>query len=101
MLSRNSCGGKEVEVKSSQHQPLKVDLADHADVDGGEYQLITWSKDRTLRFWPVDEDTMQVRQPFYSPSCFFFILTYDFFPARQPLPEEAGTRHSTRQRPRP
>ncbi|KAF9467004.1 hypothetical protein BDZ94DRAFT_1250295 [Collybia nuda] len=24
-----------------------------------EFQLITWSKDRTLRFWPVDADTMQ------------------------------------------
>jgi hypothetical protein len=29
-------------------------------IDGGEYQLITWSKDRTLRFWPVDSDIMQV-----------------------------------------
>ncbi|KAL0958954.1 hypothetical protein HGRIS_014266 [Hohenbuehelia grisea] len=28
-------------------------------LDGSEYQLITWSKDRTLRFWPVDSDTMQ------------------------------------------
>ncbi|KAG6332149.1 hypothetical protein ID866_6938 [Astraeus odoratus] len=26
---------------------------------GDEYQLITWSKDRTLRFWPVDPDTME------------------------------------------
>ncbi|EGN97137.1 hypothetical protein SERLA73DRAFT_57400 [Serpula lacrymans var. lacrymans S7.3] len=25
----------------------------------GEYQLITWSKDRTLRFWPVDSETME------------------------------------------
>ncbi|KAF9244268.1 hypothetical protein BU15DRAFT_86169 [Melanogaster broomeanus] len=24
----------------------------------GEYQLITWSKDRTLRFWPVGSETM-------------------------------------------
>jgi WD repeat-containing protein 59 len=29
--------------------------------EGGEYQLITWSKDRTLRFWPVDAETMEVR----------------------------------------
>ncbi|KAH7922738.1 hypothetical protein BV22DRAFT_1094123 [Leucogyrophana mollusca] len=27
--------------------------------EGGEYQLITWSKDRTLRFWPVDSETME------------------------------------------
>ncbi|KDQ52927.1 hypothetical protein JAAARDRAFT_61692 [Jaapia argillacea MUCL 33604] len=26
---------------------------------GGEFQLITWSKDRTLRFWPVGPDVMQ------------------------------------------
>lgn len=25
-----------------------------------EFQLITWSKDRTLRFWPVSADVMQV-----------------------------------------
>ncbi|KAF7977533.1 hypothetical protein HWV62_3304 [Athelia sp. TMB] len=40
--------------------------------DGGEYQLITWSKDRTLRFWPVDEETMQKvkhapRKPEFAP----------------------------------
>jgi WD40 repeat protein len=28
--------------------------------DGSEYQLITWSKDKTLRFWPVDSEIMQV-----------------------------------------
>ncbi|KAF8637465.1 hypothetical protein AX16_010793 [Volvariella volvacea WC 439] len=28
-------------------------------LDGSEYQLITWSKDRTLRFWPIDSDLMQ------------------------------------------
>ncbi|KAF7294510.1 WD-REPEATS-REGION domain-containing protein [Mycena kentingensis (nom. inval.)] len=27
--------------------------------DGHTFQLITWSKDRTLRFWPVTEDMMQ------------------------------------------
>lgn len=27
----------------------------------GEYQMITLSKDRTLRFWPIDQDMMQVR----------------------------------------
>jgi hypothetical protein len=29
--------------------------------EAGEYQMITLSKDRTLRFWPIDQDTMQVR----------------------------------------
>jgi hypothetical protein len=28
--------------------------------DGTAFQLITWSKDRTLRFWPVDAETMAV-----------------------------------------
>ncbi|EKM55335.1 uncharacterized protein PHACADRAFT_255888 [Phanerochaete carnosa HHB-10118-sp] len=27
--------------------------------DDSEFQLITWSKDRTLRFWPLDSDAMQ------------------------------------------
>ncbi|KAH9947305.1 hypothetical protein B0H21DRAFT_739747 [Amylocystis lapponica] len=27
--------------------------------DSPEFQLITWSKDRTLRFWPVDTEVMQ------------------------------------------
>ncbi|GJE87140.1 WD40 repeat-like protein [Phanerochaete sordida] len=29
--------------------------------DDSEFQLITWSKDRTLRFWPLDPDVMQAR----------------------------------------
>jgi hypothetical protein len=36
--------------------------------DGNEYQLITWSKDKTLRFWPVDSEIMQVK---------FQIIFYD------------------------
>ena len=28
--------------------------------DGNAYQLITWSKDKTLRFWPIDSEMMQV-----------------------------------------
>ena len=27
------------------------------------FQLITWSKDRTLRFWPIDFEVMQVCSP--------------------------------------
>ena len=26
----------------------------------GDFQLITWSKDRTLRFWPIDAEVMNV-----------------------------------------
>ena len=26
----------------------------------GDFQLITWSKDRTLRFWPIDAEVMHV-----------------------------------------
>ena len=29
--------------------------------DWGDFQLITWSKDKTLRFWPIDQDVLQVR----------------------------------------
>jgi len=25
-----------------------------------DFQLITWSKDRTLRFWPIDATVMEV-----------------------------------------
>lgn len=39
---------------------LELRLTDSA-VDDSEFQLITWSKDRTLRFWPLDPDVMQVR----------------------------------------
>ncbi|KAJ3559944.1 hypothetical protein NM688_g25 [Phlebia brevispora] len=39
----------------------------HADVvkdaywpaENSEFQLITWSKDRTLRFWPIDDEVME------------------------------------------
>ncbi|KAI0952525.1 hypothetical protein AcV7_008300 [Taiwanofungus camphoratus] len=27
--------------------------------EGSEFQLITWSKDKTLRFWPIDMEVMQ------------------------------------------
>jgi hypothetical protein len=29
-------------------------------LDWGDFQLITWSKDKTLRFWPIDEDVLEV-----------------------------------------
>ncbi|KAJ3564713.1 hypothetical protein NP233_g8108 [Leucocoprinus birnbaumii] len=56
--------GSEAEVK-----PVEI-FEGHTDVvkefvwrKGGpvpdEFQLITWSKDRTLRFWPVESETLQ------------------------------------------
>lgn len=27
--------------------------------DWGDFQLITWSKDKTLRFWPIDQDVLE------------------------------------------
>ncbi|KAJ7130097.1 hypothetical protein C8R43DRAFT_896484 [Mycena crocata] len=54
--------------KSAGDEPVEV-FEGHTDVvkefvwrrggDGTAFQLITWSKDRTLRFWPVEEETMQ------------------------------------------
>lgn len=35
--------------------------------DGNEFQLITWSKDSTLRFWPIGSDVMLVSSPSSSP----------------------------------
>ncbi|KAJ8495802.1 hypothetical protein ONZ45_g12696 [Pleurotus djamor] len=60
------------------HAPVEV-FEGHTDVvkefvwrkggqDGTDYQLITWSKDRTLRFWPIDLDTMQKVGHVYSPA---------------------------------
>ncbi|EIW82937.1 hypothetical protein CONPUDRAFT_52726 [Coniophora puteana RWD-64-598 SS2] len=57
----------EMYAAGNPNMPIEV-FEGHTDVvkefvwrkgDGGEYQLITWSKDRTLRFWPVDADIME------------------------------------------
>ncbi len=34
-------------------------------LDWGDFQLITWSKDKTLRFWPIDQDVLEVRSFFF------------------------------------
>ena len=40
-----------------------------ASFTGGDgFQLITWSKDRTLKFWPIDSETMQVQFVCLQPS---------------------------------
>ncbi|KAF4584993.1 hypothetical protein EYR40_001819 [Pleurotus pulmonarius] len=64
-------------IHATSHVPVEV-FEGHKDVvkefvwrKGGqeatEYQLITWSKDRTLRFWPMDQETMQKVGHTYSP----------------------------------
>ena len=30
-----------------------------------EFQLITWSKDKTLRLWPIDRETVKVGSPLF------------------------------------
>uniref|UniRef100_A0A8H7YBD1 RWD domain-containing protein n=1 Tax=Psilocybe cubensis TaxID=181762 RepID=A0A8H7YBD1_PSICU len=57
----------EMYAKSDPHAPVEV-FEGHSDVvkefvwrkgDQDDFQLITWSKDRTLRFWPIDGEAMQ------------------------------------------
>ncbi|KAG5220688.1 vacuolar membrane protein [Salix suchowensis] len=66
-------------IHTTSHVPVEV-FEGHKDVvkefvwrKGGqeatEYQLITWSKDRTLRFWPMDQETMQVNHSFLITLC--------------------------------
>ncbi|KAJ3517825.1 hypothetical protein NLJ89_g245 [Agrocybe chaxingu] len=53
----------------SETQTLVETFEGHSDVvkefvwrkyyQGDDFQLITWSKDRTLRFWPIDAEVMQ------------------------------------------
>nr|XP_031861917.1 uncharacterized protein CI109_002747 [Kwoniella shandongensis]KAA5528989.1 hypothetical protein CI109_002747 [Kwoniella shandongensis] len=38
----------------------RVRGGDDANFDDREFQLVTWSKDRTLRIWPVGRETMEV-----------------------------------------
>ncbi|TFY55210.1 hypothetical protein EVG20_g9404, partial [Dentipellis fragilis] len=47
-----------VEVFEGHTDTVKEFLA----ADWSEFQLITWSKDKTLRFWPMDPDAMAVRR---------------------------------------
>src|SRR4051794_22246048 len=41
-------------------------ITDSQLLDMNHFQLITWSKDRTLRFWPMDSAVLQVFD-FYNP----------------------------------
>ncbi|TCD66873.1 hypothetical protein EIP91_000771 [Steccherinum ochraceum] len=57
----------EMFTPENQNEPIER-FEGHTDVvkefvwrkgDDADFQLITWSKDRTLRFWPVDAEVMQ------------------------------------------
>ncbi|CCM03390.1 uncharacterized protein FIBRA_05520 [Fibroporia radiculosa] len=68
LLSLPQRGQTALEMYSHDNPLIPVEIFEgHADVvkefvwrrGGSEFQLITWSKDKTLRFWPVDPDVMQ------------------------------------------
>ncbi|EAU93642.2 vacuolar membrane protein [Coprinopsis cinerea okayama7 len=69
ILSLPQRGETRLEMYARTDHPTPVEIFEgHSDVvkefvwrKGGpdEFQLITWSKDRTLRFWPVTTDIMQ------------------------------------------
>ncbi|KAJ7184758.1 hypothetical protein C8R46DRAFT_1158882 [Mycena filopes] len=52
-------GDQPVEVFEG-HTDVVKEFVWRRNADGTAFQLITWSKDRTLRFWPVEEETMAV-----------------------------------------
>lgn len=58
MLLRSSCGEEAGTV--SLRIICKCGLESSGSADNSEFQLITWSKDKTLRFWPIDTDMIQV-----------------------------------------
>lgn len=69
ILSLPQRGATSLHMWSHQEPGKPIDTFDgHTDVvkefvwrhrEGSDFQLITWSKDRTLRFWPVDRDKME------------------------------------------
>ncbi|KAI9464767.1 hypothetical protein F5148DRAFT_1276407 [Russula earlei] len=75
LLSLPQRGGDALEMwahsTEAPHASVQVEAFEgHADVvkefvwrrggrDWGDFQLITWSKDKTLRFWPIDQDILQ------------------------------------------
>ncbi|KAJ3794830.1 hypothetical protein GGU11DRAFT_794492 [Lentinula aff. detonsa] len=55
-----SPGAPELPVDSFQgHSDVVKEFVWRKGANNTVFQLITWSKDRTLRFWPVDSDMMQ------------------------------------------
>ncbi|KAH0828570.1 hypothetical protein J3R83DRAFT_2840 [Lanmaoa asiatica] len=55
-----------VEVFEGHTDVVKEFVWRKGGLEGSEYQLITWSKDRTLRFWPVDSETMEASKTGYT-----------------------------------
>lgn len=54
-------GTSDVPVDSFQgHSDVVKEFVWRKGANNTVFQLITWSKDRTLRFWPVDSDMMRV-----------------------------------------
>ncbi|KAG2145097.1 hypothetical protein DEU56DRAFT_978948 [Suillus clintonianus] len=51
--------GTPVEVFEGHADVVKEFVWRKGGLGGEEHQLITWSKDRTLRFWPVDAEIME------------------------------------------
>ena len=56
--SKSSCGEEADWVRIFIAFPARH--SHPALVGDSEFQLITWSKDRTLRFWPIDSEVMAV-----------------------------------------
>ncbi|XP_006457486.1 hypothetical protein AGABI2DRAFT_189013 [Agaricus bisporus var. bisporus H97] len=78
LLSLPQRGETVLEMYASNDSEMPVEVfAGHTDVvkefvwrKGGpdEFQLITWSKDRTLRFWPISNETLQNVDHFPEPT---------------------------------
>ncbi|KAG2364093.1 hypothetical protein BDR07DRAFT_1355525 [Suillus spraguei] len=51
--------GTPVEVFEGHADVVKEFVWRKGGLEGGDYHLITWSKDRTLKFWPVDAEIME------------------------------------------
>ncbi|KAJ7084577.1 hypothetical protein B0H15DRAFT_386319 [Mycena belliarum] len=57
--ARDGDGDEPVEMFEGHTDVVKEFVWRRGGPEGTSFQLITWSKDRTLRFWPVDAETMQ------------------------------------------
>jgi hypothetical protein len=55
----------------------------HEQLSVDDFQLITWSKDRTLRFWPIGMEVMQVCAII---CIFIFCFLAHYFIERRPRP---------------
>ena len=54
-----------------EHRGCDLQTFPQSVADWGDFQLITWSKDKTLRFWPIDQDVLQVH-PFLFPETWLY-----------------------------